>query len=141
MRRYRRQRPTVRAARVDARALADKWQHPEIADDLEMLVSEVVTNAVIHGTTGRGSQVHVHYRLRDDRLRVEVRDSAPGQPRLMRAVSVTGEVRDHGRGLIVVASLAHRWGVIPRVIGKSVWFEILLNKQAASDTPEVEHGA
>lgn len=122
VRRYRRQRPSVGAARMDARALADKWQRPEIADDLALLVSEVVTNAVIHGTTGRGSQVHVHYRLLDDRLRVEV--------------------RDHGRGLIVVASLAHRWDVIPRVIGKSVWFEILLNKQAAPDIEEAAtHGA
>ncbi|MFG2681769.1 ATP-binding protein [Streptomyces sp. NPDC048392] len=126
--RYRRQRPAIRAARADARALADKWQHPELADDLGLLISELVTNAVVHGTTGRGSQVHVTYRLLGDRLRVDVRDAATGQPRLMRPVSLDGEPRELGRGLIVVATLADRWGVTPRVIGKSVWFEMVLNE-------------
>lgn len=139
--RYRRRRPSVRAARADARALAGKWQHPEIADDLALLVSEVVTNAVIHGTTGRGSRVQVTYRLYDDRLHVDVRDAASGQPRVLRAASVRGEHREHGRGLIVVASLARRWGVVPRVIGKSVWFEVLLDKQAAPATEELADGA
>ncbi|MYR66657.1 MULTISPECIES: ATP-binding protein [unclassified Streptomyces] len=141
VRRYRRQRPSVRAARGDARAIADKWQEPQITGDLELLVSEVVTNAVIHGTTGRGSQVQVSYQLLDDRLRVEVRDAASGRPCVLRTTSVGGDLREYGRGLIVVSSLAYRWAVVPRVMGKSVWFEILLNKQAASDTPEVKHGA
>ncbi|MEU4653924.1 ATP-binding protein [Streptomyces sp. NPDC023723] len=139
--RYRRQRPAVRAARADARALADKWQHPDIVGDLTLLVSEVVTNAVIHGTTGRGSQVQVTYCLLDDRLRVDVRDAAPDRPRVLRATSVSGEIREFGRGLMVVASLAHRWGVTTRVIGKSVWFEVLLNKQTTAGTQEPNHEA
>lgn len=139
--RYRRRRPSVRAARVDARALADRWQHPQIADDLALLVTEVVTNAVIHGTAGRGSRVQVTYRLLEDRVRVDVRDAATGRPRVLRSAGACGELSEFGRGLTVVASLACRWGVIPGVIGKNVWFEILLNKQAADDAPEVGHGA
>ncbi|MFC8852951.1 ATP-binding protein [Streptomyces sp. NPDC057144] len=130
--RYRRQRPVVRAARADARALADKWQHPELADDLAQLVTEVITNAVIHGTAGRGSQVHVTYRLLGDRLRVDVRDAATGQPRVMRSTSLGGEPREYGRGLILVATLADRWGMTPRVIGKSVWFELVLSSRDAA---------
>ncbi|MEV8064649.1 ATP-binding protein [Streptomyces sp. NPDC085995] len=106
-----------------------------MADDLALLVSELITNAVIHGSTGRGSQVHVTYRLLDDRLRVDVRDAATGRPRLMRPTSLDGVPRDYGRGLIVVATLADRWGVTPHVIGKSVWFELALSSEGAG-TPE-----
>lgn len=107
---------------------------------MALLVSEVVTNAVIHGTAGRGSRVQVTYLLHDDRLHVDVRDAAGGQPRVLRSASVRGELREHGRGLTVVAALAHHWGVVPRVIGKSVWFEVLLDKQAAPATEELADG-
>lgn len=129
--RYRRARPAARAARAGARALAVRWGHPDLADDVELLVSEVFSNAVIHGTTGRGSQVHVTYRLLDDRIHVEVRDAATGRPGLMPPVLADEEVRENGRGLLVVSRVAHRWGVVRRVIGKSVWFEILLRGEAA----------
>ncbi|MGF0163728.1 ATP-binding protein [Streptomyces albidoflavus] len=133
--RYRRYRPSARAARADARALAGRWQHPRLADDLTLLVSELVTNAVIHGATGRGSHVQVTYALLEDRLRVEVRDAADGRPKLLPGQVVRSELRTLGRGLTVVAGVSHRWGVTPRVIGKSVWFELLLVPQEAS------HGA
>ncbi|MFI2670639.1 ATP-binding protein [Streptomyces albidoflavus] len=133
--RYRRYRPSARAARADARALAGRWQHPRLADDLTLLVSELVTNAVIHGATGRGSHVQVTYALLEDRLRVEARDAADGRPKLLPGRVVRSELRTLGRGLTVVAGVSHRWGVTPRVIGKSVWFELLLVSQEAS------HGA
>lgn len=136
--RYRRQRSSVRVARLEARQLTADWKHPDLTDDVETLVSELVTNAVIHGTTGRGSQVHVTYRLLGDRLRVEVRDAASGAVRIIRPASRGDDVPDRGRGLLVVAELAHRWGVIPRVIGKSVWFEVLLTTQVTPVTGEAE---
>jgi hypothetical protein len=64
----------------------------------------------------RGSRVLVAYHLADDLLRVEVRDAAGGMPH-------TGSPSG-GHGLRIVAALADDWGVIPRVIGKSVWAEI-----------------
>ncbi|MGW4457009.1 ATP-binding protein [Streptomyces albidoflavus] len=130
--RYRRYRPSVRVARADARALADRWQHPQLADDLALAVSELVTNAVIHGATGRGSHVQVTYALLEDRLRVEVRDAADGRPLLFQNRAARAELHALGRGLTVVAALSHRWGVIPRVIGKSVWAELLLLPQESS---------
>lgn len=112
--RYRRYRPSVPVARTGAKTLAKEWGLPRYAADfLEWVVTELVTNAVIHGRTMRGSHVLVAYHLADDLLRVEVRDAADGMPCV-----------DRGRGLQIVAALADDWGVTPRVIGKSVWAEI-----------------
>lgn len=129
--RYRRVRRAVPAARAKARALAREWAIPHIADSLEWGVSELVTNAVTHGRAARGSRVLVAYRLTDECVRVDVRDWAGGTPRPSRsplsgqgAGAGAGALAERGRGLAVVATLADRWGVVPRVIGKSVWFEI-----------------
>jgi anti-sigma regulatory factor (Ser/Thr protein kinase) len=122
--RYRRYRPAVPVARAKARAVADEWylsQH--IADSLEWVVAEPVTNAVIHGRATRGSHVVVAYHLDDGLLRVEVRDTADGLPRLLSPAPPDREIPLSGRGLRIVASLADSWGVTPRVIGKSVWAE------------------
>ena len=101
-------------ARTRAKTLAKEWCLPRYAADiLEWVVTELATNAVIHGHTMRGSRVLVAYHLADDLLRVEVRDAASGMP----CVGL-------GRGLQIVAALADDWGVTPRVIGKSVWAEI-----------------
>ncbi|MFC4035733.1 ATP-binding protein [Streptomyces polygonati] len=139
---YRRYRPSVGVARRDARRLAAEWGLPEVADILASVISELVTNAVVHGRAPRGSRVLVTYRLDEDVrlrvervdrvervqpvrqvLRVEVRDWATGMPKTTRRPSPEAE---NGRGLRTVAALTDRWGVIPRVIGKSVWFEIRL---------------
>ncbi|MGW6239494.1 ATP-binding protein [Streptomyces sp. NPDC055094] len=119
---YRRYRPAVAIARTHARELAEKWELLEVRDSLEMAVSELVTNAVVHGRAAKGSRVTVTYRLDEDRLRAEVRDWASGMPRINRQ-SPRGVYATGGRGLQVVAAITDRWGVIPRVIGKSVWFE------------------
>ncbi|MGC5361251.1 ATP-binding protein [Streptomyces sp. DT24] len=122
---YRRYRPAVKAARARARELSNEWGLPEVTDSVESAVSELVSNAVIHGRAGRGSRVRVTYRLYDGRLRVEVRDSATGIPRLP-ATAPFDELSEGGRGLALVAALSHRWGVVRRVIGKDVWFEMRL---------------
>jgi anti-sigma regulatory factor (Ser/Thr protein kinase) len=124
--RYRRYRPAVAVARATARRLSNEWGLTEVTHIVESVVSELVANAVVHGHAARGSRVSVAYHLDAERLRVEVRDWATGMPRTVRR-SPAGEAPDEsGRGLRVVAALTDRWGVIPRVIGKSVWFEIRL---------------
>lgn len=131
--RYRRYRPSVPIARTKARALAKEWHLPSPATDfLEWVVTELVTNAVIHGRTTRGSHVLVAYHLDDDLLRVEVRDAASGMPRVgPPPVTEDGDEPEGGRGLQIVAALADEWGVIPRVIGKSVWAEIAVSSTNA----------
>ncbi|SES34951.1 Histidine kinase-like ATPase domain-containing protein [Streptomyces sp. yr375] len=122
---YRRFRPSVLRARAEARVLAREWGLPgPVADSLEWVVTELLTNAVIHGRTMRGSHVVVGYHLDGDRLRVEVRDAASGMPELVPLVVEGGDEPEGGRGLQIVAALADAWGVTPRVIGKTVWAEL-----------------
>jgi anti-sigma regulatory factor (Ser/Thr protein kinase) len=85
-------------------------------DTLELLVSEVATNALIHGA----GQVRVRVLDRGPRLRVEVSDDSEAMPAL-RDVDPHAE---GGRGLALVQALAAAWGADGRAGGKTVWFEL-----------------
>ena len=89
-------------------------------DTVVLLVSEVVTNAVLHAR----SDIRVSLEVRGDTARVEVADSSPAPPRLHRfhVESATG------RGLRLLDQLALGWGVQSAPAddgtGKVVWFEV-----------------
>ncbi|MFF0437646.1 SpoIIE family protein phosphatase [Streptomyces sp. NPDC004327] len=103
-----------RARRLARRALA-RWDLEELTDSVELLVSEVVTNAV------RYAERPVTLRLlRTDVLRCEVGDDSPQLPRQRRA----RETDEGGRGLFLVNRLARRWGATRLSGGKVVWFEL-----------------
>jgi anti-sigma regulatory factor (Ser/Thr protein kinase) len=106
------------ARRAMARA-AELWRlDREMTETALLLVSELATNAIRHGTP----PVRLSLRLDANRLRVEVTDSSPALPRLG-----TPEP-DHtgGRGLQIVQQLAARWGAQTSRsrLGKTVWFEL-----------------
>lgn len=82
----------------------------------ELLTSEVVTNAVIHGR----SDVRLHVRARACRVRVEVDDDNSRRP--VRVGADAGAL--DGRGMAIIDLLAAAWGVDDRDVGKSVWFEV-----------------
>jgi anti-sigma regulatory factor (Ser/Thr protein kinase) len=103
-----------RARRLVRGALA-RWGLEELSDSVELLVSEVVTNAVRCASRPVGIRL-----LRTDVLRCEVDDDVPELPRLIRA-RVTDE---GGRGLYLVNRLARRWGATRLSTGKVVWFEV-----------------
>jgi anti-sigma regulatory factor (Ser/Thr protein kinase) len=86
------------------------------ADVAVLLVSELVTNALLHGAP----PVELRARLTPKGLRVEVSDSAPAQP----VVRDTPLDTPGGQGLRLVDALASRWGWTPATVGKAVWFEI-----------------
>ncbi|MFE0581577.1 SpoIIE family protein phosphatase [Streptomyces sp. NPDC058874] len=114
--------PGVRAARRFVRESLHDWGHGDVADALELMASEVVTNALIHADS------HVDLRLREgpDHIRLEVRDSDVTPP-VPSPVSVSGEGNaraEHGRGLLIVESLASAWGTSPSGRGKTVWLEL-----------------
>ena len=90
----------------------------EICDTVALLVSEVATNALVHGA----GDVEVRVLQRDGRLRVEVSDGSPELPR-PRAV---GPDAEGGRGLALVDALATDWGTATSATGKVVWFEVAL---------------
>ncbi|PRH76891.1 serine/threonine protein phosphatase [Streptomyces solincola] len=103
-----------RARRLARRALA-RWGLEELSDQVELLVSEVVTNAV------RYAERPVTLRLlRTDVLRCEVGDDSPQLPRQRRA----RDTDEGGRGLFLVNRLARRWGATRLSTGKVVWFEL-----------------
>ncbi|WP_422397005.1 SpoIIE family protein phosphatase [Streptomyces gobiensis] len=104
------------ARRLARRALA-RWGLEELTESVELLVSEVVTNAV------RYAERPITLRLlRTHSLRCEVGDDVPQLPRLRQA-RVTDE---GGRGLYLVNRLARRWGATRLSTGKVVWFELPL---------------
>ncbi|MER6524241.1 ATP-binding protein [Streptomyces sp. NPDC001508] len=107
----------VPEARRELRKLLRHWGKPGRSEIAELLTSELVTNALVH--TDRDAVLTAVVGPRG--LRVEVRDFVARRP-VLRAPSA--DEATHGRGLLLVQSLADAWGVRPHGVGKSVWFEL-----------------
>ncbi|MFE4519680.1 ATP-binding protein [Kitasatospora sp. NPDC056783] len=88
------------------------------AEDVLLMVSELVANACLHA---RGGPRELRLSWNGARLRVEVADDSPVPPRLRPSA---GPGRPGGHGLRVVDRLARAWGSLPEDGGKSVWLEV-----------------
>ena len=104
----------ARAARAFVEAALRIWELDDLVEVVALLTSELVTNAVVHARTA--FKVSACYEAPE--LLVEVTDGgdeslhpAPGDP-----------YAEGGRGLLLVAALAARWGVTGHSGGKTVWF-------------------
>ncbi|MEV8318221.1 SpoIIE family protein phosphatase [Streptomyces sp. NPDC059900] len=106
---------TPSRARRLARSALERWGLQELNDSVELLVSEVVTNAVRYASRPVTLRL-----LRTDVLRCEVGDDVPQLPRLRQARATD----EGGRGLYLVNRLARRWGATRLSTGKVVWFEL-----------------
>lgn len=82
----------------------------------ELMISELVTNAVIHAAT----EVEIELEHNDASVTASVTDSGAGHP----VARNPGSEDEHGRGLRIVGSMADAWGVVEHDIGKSVWFTL-----------------
>ncbi|MGI5375051.1 ATP-binding protein [Streptomyces sp. CA-251387] len=109
---------SARHIRSIARSLLGEWEMPELTDAVELGVTELVANVVRH-VPDRRCEVLV---LRQEgAVRVEVTDGSPQLPTVPRELSSEAE---GGRGLVLVDSVADKWGVDPVPGGgKAVWFE------------------
>ncbi|MFE4963291.1 ATP-binding protein [Streptomyces sp. NPDC056660] len=107
----------VPEARRELRELLRHWGKPGRSEIAELLTSELVTNALVH--TDREAVLTAV--VGPGQLRVEVRDFVGRRPRVCAPDTGDGT---HGRGLVLVDSLADAWGVQPHEVGKSVWFEL-----------------
>lgn len=105
---------TAGQARRLTRRTLHHWDLDDLVESTELLVSEVVANAVRFA--GRPITLRL---LRTDVLRCEVEDDSPVVPR-MRHARLSDE---GGRGLFLVDALSERWGVTRLSTGKVVWFE------------------
>ncbi len=106
-----------RARRACARQLAE-WNLEHLTDDVELIASELVTNAQRHG----GGLREVRLDRAEDSLRISVTDFSPVPPH--EGAAAPTDVS--GRGIAMVAALASAWGVDQRTDGKTVWAELPL---------------
>ena len=115
----------LRAIRHAVRAQTDAWGFTAVADDVELVTSELLSNASQHGSGVAWVGLHAGH----ERVRVEVSDHNHRLPRPLQPTST----QPHGRGCQVVAALSTSWGVVPSPDGKTVWAEV----STESDEPDI----
>ncbi|MEV6532034.1 SpoIIE family protein phosphatase [Streptomyces sp. NPDC051639] len=106
-------------ARQQVRELLHDWGSEEQRDSAVLLVSEILTNVLVHTDDDALLVAEVTGGPGDRRMRVEVTDASDDLPHRRHP----GELASSGRGLVLVEILAEAWGVDPRGEGKSIWFE------------------
>ncbi|MEU9193629.1 SpoIIE family protein phosphatase [Streptomyces hundungensis] len=119
---------SVATARAFVRDTLQGWGYADVVDDAVVLTSELVTNAVVHA----GTKADVLCLRADDGVRVEVADRYPERevPLLGSPADIAGPDRENGRGLLLCAALASRWGVEYTPTRKNVWFQLDLPNRA-----------
>ncbi|WP_258574293.1 ATP-binding protein [Streptomyces shenzhenensis] len=137
---------TPRGARLARRLTGqrlDAWGIPYDCDThhgLTLIVAELAANAVRHGR-GPGRDFHLSLACDNTTVRIEVTDTrTEGVP----VVATPTDLRDTGRGLLLVEHLADRWDWRPRPggPGKTVWAEYVLpaeGRPAAAPEPLARH--
>jgi hypothetical protein len=101
------------------------WGREDLTTDAALLVTELVTNAVLHART----VIQVCLRKLENSVRLEVRDGSAARPSLR----YHGPEATTGRGLAMVALLAESWGVDVVGDGKSVWAHLIA--EASEESP------
>lgn len=92
-----------------------------VLEDAGLLVSELVTNAVLHGRVGPGSRLGMRVARRDGLVRIEVRDEGQG---FAAAGARAGPDDPGGYGLFLVTQIADAWGIAESGDPTTVWFEL-----------------
>jgi anti-sigma regulatory factor (Ser/Thr protein kinase) len=106
---------SVRRARSLAGPQLRHWGLAGLIPDAELVISELVTNAVHYSRGSIGLRL-----VLEDGLFCEVRDHSAALPRLREV----GEEDESGLGLLVVSHVASRWGTRRTTSGKVVWCEL-----------------
>jgi anti-sigma regulatory factor (Ser/Thr protein kinase) len=113
----------IAAARQTVRELLHDWDDQEQVDAAVLMVSEMVTNVLVH-TDGNALLIAEVACIDEDdgprRMRVQVADASDELPHKRSP----GELASSGRGLVLMEMLADSWGVDPKGEGKSIWFEL-----------------
>ncbi|MFI1168115.1 SpoIIE family protein phosphatase [Streptomyces sp. NPDC020801] len=104
----------------------EEWGLPELAFSMELVLSELVTNAIRYGS----APIHVRL-IRDRTLICEVADGSSTSPHLRYAATT----EEGGRGLFLVAQMTERWGTRYTPQGKVIWAELALSGTAEDCDP------
>lgn len=115
-RRFRPHPSSVGDARRMVREALTRLGRDDLVDTAELLVSEVVTNALVHA----GTPFDVTAWVREPGLRVEVRDGSAQLPSVRHNATLAGT----GRGLLLLQQMVDAWGAQLHSGGKTVWFEL-----------------
>ncbi|MEU6243371.1 SpoIIE family protein phosphatase [Streptomyces sp. NPDC047024] len=110
----------IAEARQYLRELLHDWVSPDQVDSAVLLVSELITNVLVHTDADALLLAEIFGQSGARRLRVQVTDTGADLPHKRRP----GELASSGRGLMLIELLADAWGVEPQGKGKSIWFEL-----------------
>lgn len=100
--------------------LASRAVAPDRINDVILVASELVSNAVTHGAGGMDEELDITWDIQPDVVLIKVVDPSPALPRRRS----TNETDTRGRGLSIVAALALDWGVRRTDAGKQVWARV-----------------
>jgi anti-sigma regulatory factor (Ser/Thr protein kinase) len=93
----------------------------QVVDEAEIAVSELLGNAVRHASALPDGAVRVHWQVRAGVVELDVTDGGSAtQPKPVQA----GAYATSGRGLRIVRSLAHEWGVLDEDRARTVWVSL-----------------
>ncbi|MGW0577544.1 ATP-binding protein [Streptomyces sp. NPDC002920] len=123
------------AARQFVTGAVAHWGITERSDDIQLCVSEMSTNAVVHAASQSGFTLRLLAWARF--LRVEVEDHGAGLP-VQRAARLEGT---SGRGLLLVEALSDDWGVVDGQGGKTVWCDFRLKHEADWSVEQLDAAA
>ncbi|MER7395100.1 SpoIIE family protein phosphatase [Streptomyces sp. NPDC000151] len=104
--------------RAELRRMLEQWRAGEVAGDVELVATELITNALRHTDSGALVSLELLSGPRC-RVRLEVEDRSSHWPRRRSP----GETATSGRGLLLVEALSDRWGAEARGAGKALWCE------------------
>ncbi|MEU1805914.1 SpoIIE family protein phosphatase [Streptomyces sp. NPDC019937] len=110
----------IAGARRQLRDMLHDWADPDQVESAVLLLSEMVTNVLVHTDGDALLVAEVSGRRGSRRLRLDVADGSDELPHRRRP----GELASSGRGLLLMEMLADAWGVDPRGDGKCIWYEL-----------------
>ncbi|MBB4893979.1 anti-sigma regulatory factor (Ser/Thr protein kinase) [Streptomyces olivoverticillatus] len=124
----------IALARQQLRDLLHDWPDAGQRDSAVLMVSEMVTNVLVHTDGDARLVAKISGEPGTRCLRVDVSDGSDELPHLRHP----GEMASSGRGLVLMELLAGRWGVDPEGEGKNIWFELY---ESASHAEAAQAGA
>jgi anti-sigma regulatory factor (Ser/Thr protein kinase) len=108
----------VAVARHRTAEILTEWGCDHLIGDAELVVTELVTNAIVHAETG----CEVTIQLTADGIRIAVADGDSTNRPQPQPFDLE---REGGRGLLIVSALAAAWGIAPGRGGKTVWADLV----------------